>query len=97
MPDKKPDHWRNAVTREAERQFAFALKRIGNRLRFRHAKIVGEPLTQQMTVLLDELRRRRPWSRNQRYAAPRQPTLSSITTRTDQRLAPSLLAKQRIR
>ena len=59
MLNKKPDRWRNAVEREAERQFAIALESIGNRLRFKHAKIVVGPLPEQMTVLLDELRRRR--------------------------------------
>jgi len=56
--NKKPDKWRNAVEREAERQFAIVLERIGERLRFKHAKIVVGPLPEQMTVLLDELRRR---------------------------------------
>jgi len=57
--NKKPDKWRNAVEREAERQFAIALERIGERLRFKHAKIVVGPLPARMTVLLDELRRLR--------------------------------------
>jgi hypothetical protein len=56
MPNKA---WRDAIAREADRQFAVALTRIGEGLRFKHSEIVKAPLPERMRALLDELRRRR--------------------------------------
>ncbi|MBI1980494.1 MAG: hypothetical protein HYS63_02820 [Methylocystis sp.] len=64
MPDKASDSWRSVVARDSERQFAFALERIGERLRCRHDNIIHEPLPERMAALLDELRRRRDQRRN---------------------------------
>lgn len=64
MPDKASDRWPNAVARDSEQQFAFALERIDEWLRFRHDNIIYEPLPQRMAALLGELRRRRNQRRN---------------------------------
>ncbi|MGD9544316.1 MAG: hypothetical protein AB7F41_04815 [Methylocystis sp.] len=56
MPNKA---WRKAIAREADRQFAAALTRIGERLRLKQDSIVKAPLPARMQALLDELRSRR--------------------------------------